>query len=265
MQITITQDELNAYAKKHHDRSYITGYNDIAEDLGECLDVGSIQDEYWYFEAIHEAENYVRNEYNYEADLLAMNDQQFANVCQKLGHNIPISDGIHTLVAGYALANPEDFEQLIQECKDADQDVVMALFPDLEKDINEAITSTEEEMRRDFVSGDDRGNFEGLERLLCKEFNAESADVRDYDSVTIDWNDEDAKELLRDAGYKADLRQLKGYVISRLVSNAMYYKNKCKAEAEARKAERERVVAYKAECKTREEAERKAKLDAIRL
>lgn len=270
MEITITYDELNKHAKKYFKMPYITGYADIAEDLGECLGVGGIQDEHWYFENVDQAEEYLRKDYNFESDLLAMSDTQYRTVLANVQWPEVKGDGVHTLAASHALNHEEDFASLIEAIRDRASDYgggnedVYTVFPEYAKKVQEYRDDAEKDMRRDFVRGDYHGNFEGLERLLVKEFEADEAEVT-YDTVTLTWGDDATlKELMRDYYGRADLRKVKPYVLDSLVQGAQAYQSKKRQENEKRKAENERVRAYQKERDERAAAERRAKLDAIR-
>lgn len=270
--ITIKQKEL----EKKMEHGYIAGTGDIAEDLGYAVGVGGYQDEIWYMEAIDEAKNYILKEYSFEDDLFAMPEKKFLEVLEKIKKDNPAyivpdwkefkSKKLKTS-AMIALKKPEIWEIIIKDVRDLidpyESDFAEKYFPDLIKEEIEAETSTHKEMRKEFVSGDYRGNFEGVERLTAKLLGADSVDVRDLDQVDISWNEEELKELLFDYYESRDLKLTKKYAIDQLIYGVNSFMSKRKAESEKYKAEREKTEAYQKARKAEAETERIAKLNKL--
>lgn len=273
MKITITKDELDAAYKKAYKapelaHDYITGYSDIAEDIGECVGQGGIQDEYWYFEQVDEARVYAANDFNFEDAILALTDKRYSELLVSLGLDIPAHDNVHTLAASHALTAPDGFAAVIRECKTTDaedQDNLGAFFPEYQKEIDRCVQVTEDDMRRDFILGDYRGNFEGIENLAAKFVGAEDAHIEGYEAITFTYEDEGILDLLEEHGWQRKKSNLKAYTLGALIDGAIAYKTKRREESAKRKEERERLATYKAGQKAQEDAERFAKIDKIRV
>lgn len=275
--IIIAKDELDAYYIKRYQREEkyktgISGYAEIIEDLGLCVGVGGIYDEYWYMEFIDQATTYAHDQFNFEEALLAVNDDMLAAIISKVEEagtalDIPKGDGVHTRIASYALSDVVGFDSLVSSVRILDVETLCVLFPEYEKDREKAEGFAIEEMERDFIRGDYHGNFIGLNRTLEKEYNADDVRVEmKNNSVSFEWQDDTiVKDMLEESGYKRDTRLMKNYIISTLCERAYAYKEKERIEREARRAERERVAKYQAERKAKKDAERLAKIDAIRL
>lgn len=283
--ITISKDELDArYIKLYQrDAEYKTGVSgmaDIANDLGECLGHGTYDDAGWYFDAICEAENYAHEQFNFEDAVLGMADKELLLMADKHApeHVVRMiaaeteDGGVHTLAAAYALHDPDGFTELVREVKDMDRDVLTDIFPEYAKDRQDAADSTADDMRKEFIRGDYRGNFNGIEKDLAKQYGCEGADVQGYDAVSFSWESreqckaelDEKTDGLPGPGAKAFDVAVKKYIVDDLCSDAYRHKEKRRAENAAARVERERLAKYQAERKEREDAERRAKIDAIR-
>lgn len=275
MKITIDKKTLDdaynkAYRREEKYQIGVTGFTDIANDIGEIVGIGAYHDESWYFEGIWQAEDYAHEHFNFEDALLKLSDAELSKVEKAIEENgqaceIPNGDGVHTQIASYALSDAVGFASLLNSVKELDRETLAALFSDYEKELEEARDAQAYEMRREFIRGDYHGNYEGIERHLAKLLQADSVDVDGFEAVTIEWEDEEARRILEDAGMRKDLRLMKSWTIDRMISKAKYHKDKRKAESDARKAERERVAKYQAERKAEAERERLAKIDKIRI
>jgi hypothetical protein len=257
--ITITQKELS---KAYGDE--ITGYCDIAEDLGICAGVGGYQEENWYFDNIADSLGYTVNEYDFESDMLNMEEETFLTLCKKLDVVELVSDEKIKTASKTALDKAEEWDRIVEDVREKAtpyyDSEISSFFPDFVKECEKAEEYAQKEMRSDFVSGDYHGNFEGIERKLEKLLDAEEVDVKDFDSVSISWDDVVLLEKIDDYFGKKDLRLAKKYALTTLVDNARHYKNKEKAEREARRAEYEKTKAYQDERRKKEEEARRARL-----
>lgn len=265
MTITITQKELERAGKKRG-MKYLSGYCDIVEDLGMALNVGGIQEEDWYLESIWQAEDYVKENFKFEDALFALTDKKFIALAATLGHKIPVKDDrIHRLSAIYALKDEAGWKDFIEEVKQMEPEDQQAIFPALQEEMDEARDSAEADMRKDFINGDYSGNFEGIKRLLCKEYEADSAEIPDHETLIMSWSDEEAiKDRMFDNYGRRDPRMFKGWLISDIVYSIESYKNKRAAENEKRAAERKEERERKEKRAAEDRAERIAKLKAIK-
>ena len=202
-------------------------------------------------------------------------------------HNTKWKDSGLLFGAYIALNYPEDFTASMKEWRENVEEVINdclggyegreGLPADLAQELDEAYGSVGDDMMREYLHGDYRGDWAGVYK------EAHKALFRNYDSIDLDQSDEDRRQNIitvkidEDEGRElvadwegCDLtkarigsERVKAAIVGTILHAAERHVNERKARAEKRRAEREQEEAYRKERQAKEEAERRAKLLAM--
>jgi len=281
MNITITIDDI--LIKAHRDPVSATGtlIDELAYSAGEAT-----QEDLWNIDSQIYAIDYTIEHYNYKEELLKniKTYEQYSKLTGAL--NVPeavnsnISKQNKHIGAFVALNYPDHFSVQLEEytnklkdeaCNYYDSDFLNDYAPDFTKELQDAVDEQTAQDYREWLHGD-RRDYAGVLFLIAKYYGASDAlayDEKTGDSVVFTFDDEYLTERLDYANYdsvpmkEATQEDSKNWLINEITTsiNSRYEKNK--AEQAKRKAERERLTAYKAEQQAIADAERKAKLEAL--
>lgn len=164
----------------------------------------------------------------------------------------------------YDAALAEFKRELIDEARSYELDESHALAVA----IQEARDEAEKDLRKEWIYGDYRGNFEGILKLANKRYAVEFTYDDASDTLTADIEDEEASEL-EEYGHVEDTstHTLTQWLVNSIEGDAYTRHASELAKRKARREEAERVREYQktrdAERALRVEAERKEKLDAV--
>lgn len=178
--------------------------------------------------------------------------------------------------AAIALQSPESWTALLESYKEKAEEYMHEYFdnpwlntyaPDLQKELQESIDSFWKQLEHDRIWGD--RDSAGIIRTLEKKMEAEDVNYNEKSEiVTLEFTPDQAAEFYEnntgEETKKITAGKLKRAVVDWITSNQEHEHNKKKAENEKRRAESERVNTYKAEQKKIAEAERIAKLAAMK-
>lgn len=176
------------------------------------------------------------------------------------------------------LERSQAFETMVKEYKDQQKDAAYEclgdyigrddLNPDLAKELEESYTRTNEEGFKEWLLGDYRGNYDGVERALSKEFGSDNEIEVDL-SVKTAWKEAqftvDPVLVQRDVrewdgvltGKPPGEKRIKNYLIGYISSRAESKYDKEIAKRKEYRAEREKTEKYQADRrKAEDEAER---------
>ena len=262
--ITITQKDIEKAKINNTDSGYII--DELAYAAGQWTQ-NDLDENNWEYEP---SEPY---EYDFETDLFehTKTEKELYAVAKTLG--ISLNANLTNLAkkrklqcgAFMALKTPDAWKELLEAYTEAlKQDGVESISADYSKELQDAKDSFHDDQYKEWLYGD--RDYAGVIKEIAKYFTDErdgSYDEKAH-SYTFALNDADIDDIKSswyvDEKYTITDKDIKDELLDSIIASGNNRKAKERAEAEKRKAERERLAAYKAEQVTKAEAERKAKL-----
>lgn len=265
--------------------------DELAFSAGEATEDEIDPEDY----ATQSAVEYVSKEYNYERALLneTKSAKRLLDLCSALSDSttvafsFPVPKNTKHAGAYLALNEPENFALILEKyeakCKEEAYQYYDNAFltgysdksggyaKDFAKEIQDSIDAQQTQNYKEWLHGDHR-NYAGVLSLIAKYYGADEAldyDEKTGDSVVFTFDDEYLKSEMQeyaDDGVDPILctsKECKEWLISQIQSAIDSKYAKRKRDNEARKIERERLTAYKAEQQAQEDNERRTMLTKL--
>jgi len=205
-------------------------------------------------------------------DLAALVDPKsnlMAGAYVALNHPRELADGLKAWKASV--------EDAAHECLGG-YDERKGLPLDLAKELDEAYASVGDDMMKEYLNGDPRGNWNGVymeaKRALFRDIDSldfhQNDDDRRKNALHVDVDELDGRQIVADyEGCDLTKARIGSDRVKRAIAFTILYAAKNAVEerrrkAEARRAEREKTEAYQKEQREKAEAERRAKLLAMK-
>lgn len=256
----------------------------MGENLHDILGWAAGYEAWEDFECLSEAYDagvdYVLKAFDYDEALL----QKFNKQTPKNPEKKWLDSGL-LFGAWMKLERTAIFDTEVKEYKDQQKDAAYEclgdyigrddLNPDLAKELEESYTCTYEEGFKEWLSGDYRGNCDGVERALSKEFGSDN-DVEVDLNIKTAWKEAqftvDPVLVQRDVeewdgvetGKPPGEKRIKDYLIGYISSRAESKYDKEMSKRKEQRAEREKTEAYQKERREKEEEAERQRLLAMK-
>jgi len=236
----------------------------------------------WESDITDGAVQYVLDNYDFETAYIAhLNTQKDMGMSPKLYISQPADSDLE-YGAYVALTYPDSFQEGLdewtEETKDACRqhyDMPDTVPADLKTEIEEAVESAQDEMLREYLHGDYRdwrGVYSEASRELFRDYDVDFSQSEEQlvsNVLQVKVDDNDARIIVEEyEGVELKKtpseKRIREAIVGTILNEARHIVEKRKVENEKRKAERERVAAYQKEQKEKKEAERIAKLQAMK-
>ena len=209
-------------------------------------------------------------QFDFETDLFSntKTSKQLEKLCKVIDFDISKDTtkvkNNQNLQAGayYALNYPEKWQELLKAYTEAvkDQDInEIIISKDYAKELQEARDSFHDDLYHEWLHGGQERDNNGVLYEIAKYYGAESVDYDKKNAGEITFTYE------QDNRIDTDEKISKAWLLDQIFSASEMRRYKDDQVNAKRRAERERLAIYKAEQKTKAEADRKAKLLAMKL